>query len=225
MNKKLLTSFFAAGAIFAINANFVSAEETAQVTTPNTNYEISKPMTYKYIGEVPPALKHMGPGPQINKKHPIKLHGPYELANRQADFEKKLNLTEEQKAKIAEVKKQNEEKLTAISAQIKEKKQQIRDTIENTKLSDEKKSEETAKLLKELDALKLQAKDLRKENYSVFENNLTEQQKKEYKKLVEKYKKDMEKSRKKFEKMKKKHPHPRREIGLPVQPKPQPETK
>ena len=174
MNKKLLTSFFAAGAIFAINANFVSAEETAQVTTPNTNYEISKPMTYKYIGEVPPALKHMGPGPQINKKHPIKLHGPYELANRQADFEKKLNLTEEQKAKIAEVKKQNEEKLTAIS---------------------------------------------------VFENNLTEQQKKEYKKLVEKYKKDMEKSRKKFEKMKKKHPHPRREIGLPVQPKPQPETK
>ncbi len=225
MNKKLLASLFITGAFMAINANIVSADETTKAADTNTKYEISKPMAHHYVGEVPPALKHMGPGPQTDKKHPMKLHGPYDFAQRQAEIEKKLNLTDEQKAKIEKAQKLNEEKLTAISVQIKEKKQQIRETIENRKLSDEKKSEETAKLLKELDALKLQAKDLRKANYEAFENNLTEKQKKKFEKIKQDRKKEMKKRAQNFEKMKKKHPHPKKEIGLPVQPKPQPETK
>ncbi len=223
MNKKLLIGLFVLGLI-TVNANVSKAEETNKNVVKNP-YEIQKPMAYKYIGEVPPALKHMGPGPQIDKKHQMKLYGPYEHANRQAEFEKKLNLTEEQKKQIEENRQKDHEKIKPIVEQIKQKRQEIRSTIESATLTDEEKSKKTADLLKELDALKLQADNLRKENMKNFENILTEKQKKDFEKIKQERKKTMEKRAKKFEKMKKKHPHPKREIGLPVQPKPQPETK
>lgn len=221
MNKKLLIGLFVLGLI-TVNTNAAKAEETTPNVVKNP-YEIQKPMAYKYIGEVPPALKHMGPGPQINKKHPMKLHGPYEHANRQAEFEKRLNLTEEQKKQIEENRQKDHEKIKPIMEQIKQKRQEIRNTIESTTLTEEEKSKKTADLLKELDALKLQANNLRKENMQNFENILTEKQKKEFQKIKQERKKEMEKRAKKFEKMKKKHPSPK--YTKPVQPKPVPENK
>ena len=230
MNKKLLIGLFAIGAVLALNTNTsLAAENPNNAQKPmaeKTQYEIAKPMAHKYIGEVPPALKHTGPGPQIDKKHPMKLHGPYGFAQKQEEMEKRLKLTDEQKNKIEEQRKLDHAKIKPIITQIKTKRQEIRTIIENTKLSDEDKSKQTAEKLKELDALKLQADNLRKENMTNFENLLTEKQKKEFEKIKKEQAKERAKHKKQFDKKKKNLKNkPKKEVEIPVQPKPLPEKK
>ncbi len=223
MNKKL----FILTAIIAFMAsttgvNSVMADET-KTPDVNNNYSIQKPMAHHYMGEVPKGARYFGPGPQIDKNHPMKFNGPKhfnkaEMQAKKAEFEKRLNLTEEQKKQIEENRKNDHEKVKPVFEQIKTKRTEIKAVIEDPKLSEEEKSQKTAELLKELDALKLQADNLRKENMQNFENVLTEKQKKEFAKIKKEQKQEIEKRKQQFEKSKKN----KKRYIKPVQPNPEP---
>ncbi len=216
--KKLFISLMLISAVMGMNA-VMADEGKAPVESDKA---IHKPMAHHYIGDVPPAARYFGPGPQIDKKHPVKMHTPRyfdkaAMEAKKAEMEKRLKLTEEQKKQIEENKIKDREQLKPVMEQIKAKKQEIRDVIESTKLSDEEKTKKTDALLKELKALKVQANTLRKENMKNFESVLTEKQKKEFEKIKQEQKKEMKKRRKNFKK-------PHADI-LPVEPKPQPVEK
>ncbi len=229
--KKLFISLMLVSAVMGIKA-VMADEGKAPVASDKA---IHKPMAHHYIGEVPPAARYFGPGPQVDKKHPIKMNTPRyfdkaAMEAKKAEIDKRLKLTDEQKKQIEENKIKDREQLKPLMEQIKVKKQEIRDVIESTKLSDEEKSKKTAELLKELDALKTQANTLRKENMKNFESILTEKQKKEFEKIKKEQKKDIEKRKKDFEKRHKNIDKTRKDIkrppvGLPVEPKPQPVEK
>ena len=222
MNKKLFISTAIIAFLASTGINAAMADEVKAPVDDN-EYAIQKPMAHHYMGEVPKGAKYFGPGPQIDKNHPMKFNGPKhfnkaEMQAKKAEFEKRLNLTEEQKKQIEENRKNDHEKVKPVVEQIKQKRQEIKSVIEDTKLSEEEKSKKTAELLKELDALKLQADNLRKENMQNFENVLTEKQKKEFAKIKKEQKQEMEKRKKQFEKSKR----GQRKYIKPVQPTPQP---
>ena len=129
--------------------------------------------------------------------------GP-DFKKRQAEFEQRLKLTDEQKAKAKELREQGFEKMKPIMEKMKEKRAEI-ETVKRSRISVEAQNERIEQLKKEIGALKNEAHRLRMENMKAFEGILTKSQLKELKKMKEE-------GRKNFDKEFKKHPH-RGEFG------------
>ena len=96
-------------------------------------------------------------------------------AQKEAEFEKKLGLTDEQKVQIKEFRKKSFEKIKPVMEQMKVKKQEI-DTIKASKLSAEEIEQKIAPIEVELKDLHKQAMKIRQENMKEFESILTTEQ-------------------------------------------------
>lgn len=126
--------------------------------------------------------------------------GP-DFQKRHAEFEKRLKLTDEQKAKAKELRQQGFEKMKPIMDKIKEKRAEI-EAVKLSRISVQAQNEKIEQLKKEIGALKQEMHRLRMENMKSFEALLTKSQLKELKKMKEE-------GRKKFDKEFKNHEHPK----------------
>jgi Spy/CpxP family protein refolding chaperone len=113
-----------------------------------------------------------------------------------ADFEKKLKLTDEQKAQAKAIHEKGFEKIKPTMEKMKLKHEEI-EAVKRSNLSPEVQAEKITALKKEIRELRHQARTVQMENMKEFEAILTDKQKKELKKIKEE-------GRKKFEKMHKK---------------------
>jgi len=105
------------------------------------------------------------------------------------EFEKRLNLTEEQKTLAKIQREASVEKMKPIMEQIKAKKAEL----ENLNSDDEK----VITLQNEIKSLRKQAHEIRKENMKAFEDSLSDTQKAELKKMKEEGRKRFEQEHKK----------------------------
>lgn len=107
------------------------------------------------------------------------------------EFERRLNLTEEQKAFAKEQRAKSIEKIKPILDEINLKKGQIEKIKEQ-----ENSSAEILKLENEIKELRKQAHVIRKENFQAFEATLSESQRKELQIMKKEGRKEFEKMRK-----------------------------
>ncbi len=155
--------------------------------------------------ECPKAFKYFGPGPQVDKDHPMRMnmpkcHSHEEMQAKKAEFEKRLNLTEEQKKQIEEQKKKDREAIKPVLDEIHKKRQELIQTKRDTNLTNEEKDKQLKKISGELKTLRVQADNQRKENMKNFEATLTAEQKKEFNKIKDEQKKAMKAKRQKMQK-------------------------
>ena len=109
--------------------------------------------------------------PKFSAEHKARMEA------KKAEFEKRLNLTEEQKQTIEANKIKDREKMAPIMKDIREKQKSFRAIDTNPDLTAEQKQKEKQKVKAEIKALKVQADKYRQENMKNFENVLTPQQK------------------------------------------------
>ena len=95
---------------------------------------------------------------------------------REISFERRLNLTEVQKLKAREIRKNGHEKLKPVIDQIKSKKQEA-EMVRRSRIAVQMQEEKLAIIDKELKVLEKQANSIRKSNMKEFESILTWQQK------------------------------------------------
>ena len=118
-----------------------------------------------------------------------------EFKKRQADFEKRLKLTDEQKAQAEEIRQKGIEQIKPVMEQIKTKRQEA-EAVKRSKMAVEMQQEKLAEIHKEIKALKMKAHELRMQNMKDFEAILTKKQQKELKKMKEEGRKNFEKRHK-----------------------------
>ncbi len=119
---------------------------------------------------------------------------------REAAFEQKLGLTDEQKAKAKELRIKGHEQMKPIMEQIFAKKKEA-EMVKRSRIATWAQEEKLAAIDKELQELENQAKSIRKQNMKDFESILTRDQKK----ILKQMKKE---GRQKFEERKKLCPPP-----------------
>ena len=137
----------------------LAAEPTVKVDTP-TKTEIQKPAPE--FGQKPPKR------PDFQKK--------------QAEFDKRLNLTDKQKQKIKDLRIKGHEEMQPIMEQIKTKRQEA-EAVKRSKMSVEMQQEKLKQINSEIQDLRKQAHELRMKNMQDFESILTKKQKKELDKI------------------------------------------
>ncbi len=203
MNKKFLIPAFAMVILLSVNSTSyaneseqIKEEQSMKIERSMKNF--NAPRHHKFHGQRPSKAQ---------------------MEAKKAEFEKRLNLTEEQKQQIDKNKQKDREKMKPIFEKMAENKAKIREIHQDKTLSPEDKVKKSAQYEKNLIDLKVKANELRKENMKSFENILTSEQKEEFSKIREEQKQEMEKRRKEHYKSKRwEHP----QIGLPVQPRPLP---
>ena len=114
---------------------------------------------------------------------------------REAVFEQKLGLTEVQKLKVREQRKQGFEKIKPVMEQLKAKKQEA-EMIRRSKLTVEEQEAKLAVLDKEIQELQKQANVIRKQNMKDFESILTSKQRKTLKQMKKEGRNKFEQGRK-----------------------------
>lgn len=154
---------------------FAAEEAAAPATVPAKQVENAKPAEC----QKPPGRPDFKRGP-----------GP--------DFEKRLKLTEKQKAKAEALRQKGHEEMKPIMDQIKQKYEEI-DAVKKSRIAVQAQEEKIEQIKKEIKVLKGKARELHKQNMKDFESILTKKQKKELAKMKEE-------GRKRFEKSHKKHP-------------------
>ena len=135
------------------------------------------------------------PAKQISKPCNGQFHKPPMHKNR-IDFDKKLKLTEEQKAKAKEIHQKGFEQIKPVMEKMRLKHEEI-EAVKRSSATPEVQAEQIVKLRKEMKELKHQAREIQMKNMKEFESILTETQKKELKKIKEEGRKNFEKSHKK----------------------------
>lgn len=118
------------------------------------------------------------------------------MDEKRAEFDKKLGLTDEQKAKSEQIRKDGFEKMKPIMDQIKVKKDEIKTIRENGSLTQAEANAKVQALHKEIMELKGQAKEIRKQNMQDFEAILTDKQKKTLEKMKQEGRKEFAKKHK-----------------------------
>lgn len=93
-------------------------------------------------------------------------------------FEQRLNLTEKQKQKAAEIHKQGRKQIQPVMMNLDLKRQEL-DMAKLSKLSEKTRQERTAELNAEIKDLEKQANEIRKKNTREFEKILNKKQKAE----------------------------------------------
>lgn len=124
-------------------------------------------------------------GPKPPRKEQLKKMPPKQL---KADFDKKLKLTDEQKAQAKELRQKGHEQMKPLIEQSIAKRKELKAAIDSNK--DYKTIEKIKSELRDIDK---QIREVRKQNMKDFESILTKKQKK----TLDKIKKE---GRKKFEK-------------------------
>ena len=138
------------------------------------------------------------------------MHKPPMNHPDKAAFEKRLKLTDAQKAQAKEIHKKGFDEIKPIMDKMKLKREEI-EAVKRSSTTPEAQAEKIVQLKKEMRELKNQARTIQMKNMKEFEAILTDKQKKELKKIKEE-------GRKKFEKE-----HQRK--MMPVPPKePRPEV-
>ena len=118
-----------------------------------------------------------------------------EFKKRQADFENRLKLTDEQKAQAKEIRQKGIEQMKPIMEKIKEKLAEA-EAVKRSRMAVEMQQEKLAQIHKEIGAVKREAHELRMQNMKDFEAILTKKQLKELKKMKEEGRKNFEKRHK-----------------------------
>ena len=143
----------------------------------NAEVSFAKPYDYRH-----PIPEEKGFKPPVYKNQ----KGLKQRPPSREDFEKRLNLTQEQKNIAKAQREKSIEKIKPLIEQINTKKEEM------TKLSSEKDAELYNKLEGEIRALRRQCHEIRKENMKAFEASLTDVQKKEMQKMKEEGRKRFE---------------------------------
>jgi len=118
---------------------------------------------------------------------------------RHVDLDKKLNLTEEQKAKMDKNRQASREKLKPIMQKMRENRSKMEE-LRDSNLSEAQKREKFEVLRKERHELRKQANVIREADMKYFESLLTDAQKKKFEKIKQERKKQMDKNRKNMKK-------------------------
>ena len=113
---------------------------------------------------------------------------------RERAFEKRLALTEEQKAKAKEIRIKGHEKIKPVIEEIKSKKQEAK-MVKMSRIAVQMQEEKLAILDKEIKALEKKAHDIRKANMKEFESILTLKQRRILKQMKKEGRKNYHKSR------------------------------
>lgn len=146
------------------------------------------------------------PQPPCDKKRPPiegKIQPPppkfdkEKMEKKRAEFEAKLNLTEEQKAQAKAIRLKGHEEMKPIMEKMKAKKLEIDTVKANGSMTVDEQKAQLNKLFTEMKDLKKQARDLRIKNMQEFESILTDKQKKTLAKMKEEGKKNFKKHHKK----------------------------
>ena len=179
-----------AGILAMTMTSVYAAEQTVEQTLvqPAQQVETVKPEEYKLPPKRPDFKKCECPKCKKAKCDCVKK-GP------KADFEKRLKLTDEQKAQAEELRKKGHEEMKPIMEQIRLKHQEI-EAVKLSRMATQMQEEKIAQLKKEIQELKGQAKELRQQNMKDFEAILTKKQQKELKKMKEEGRKRFEQARK-----------------------------
>ncbi|MBQ2871018.1 Spy/CpxP family protein refolding chaperone [bacterium] len=142
------------------------------------------------------------PCPMANKANKPPIEGkfqppppnPEKMAEKRAEFEKKLKLTEEQKAQAKEIRMKGHEAMKPIMEQMKAKKAEFDTVMKDGSITVDEQRQKIAQLHEEMKVLKKQAKELRIKNMQEFESILTEKQKKTLAKMKEEGRKNFKKN-------------------------------
>lgn len=126
-----------------------------------------------------------------------RMHKPHHKGK--ANFEKRLNLTEEQKIKAKELRQKGHEEMKPLMEQIKDLKQK-KEAVKLSRIAVEEQEKRIAEIDKQLQVLKKQAHEMRTKNFKEFEAILTDKQKKELKQMKKEGRKNFEKNKKKCKK-------------------------
>ena len=118
------------------------------------------------------------------------------MDEKRAEFDKKLGLTDEQKAKSEQIREDGIEKMKPVMDQIKVKRDEIKTIRENGSLTQAEANAKVQALHKEIMELKGQAKEIRKQNMQDFEAILTDKQKKTLEKMKQEGRKEFAKKHK-----------------------------
>ncbi len=121
--------------------------------------------------------------------------GP-DFQKRNAEFEKRLKLSDKQKTKAEEIRKQGFEQMKPIMDKLQEKKAEF-EAIKKSEETGQAQQEKIDQLNKEIGALNRAAHEIRMQNMKDFEGILSRKQKKEMKKMKEEGRKKFEEQRKK----------------------------
>ena len=128
------------------------------------------------------AYAENGPMPQAAQNRPPQVDFAKPRKHPGDIFEKKLQLTEVQKLKISELRKNGHEKMKPVMEDIKAKKAEAQ-KIRESKLTVEAQEEKLAVIDKDLKNLEKQAAQIRKQNLKEFESILTSAQKRTLKQM------------------------------------------
>ena len=123
-----------------------------------------------------------------------------EMDAKKAEFEKRLNLTEEQKAQIEINKQKDKEKIKPIIDKLHQKKLDYMLLESNSEIDEQTKIKQKEELQNEIKELKFQADNCRKENMKNFEAILSEEQKVEFEKIKIEQKNEIKKRKQEFHK-------------------------
>jgi len=153
-----------------------------------------------------PASTPAKQAPIAAPQQPKKLEGPHKEImppphknHAKAQFDKRLNLTEEQKALAKDIRKKGHEEMKPIMDKIKDLKQE-KEMVKLSRISTQAQEEKIAEIDAQIKELRKQAHEMRAKNMKEFEAILTEKQKKELAKMKKEGRKNFEKNRKKCEK-------------------------
>lgn len=155
--------------------------------------------TTAFASDFKPPCKCGKPNCNCPKQAPCNCQKPPkgpDFAKRNAEFEKRLKLTDEQKAKAEAIRKNGFEQMQPLMTKLKEKRDEI-EGIKKSKLLERDKQAQIEQLQKEIGALKRGMHELRMQNMKEFESILTSKQLKELKKMKEEGRKKFEQERKK----------------------------
>lgn len=119
-----------------------------------------------------------------------------QVKQNKVDFDKRLKLTDEQKAKAKEIHRKGFEEIKPIMDKLDLKREEI-DAVKRSNLSPEAQAEKIVKLRKESRELRRQTREIQMKNMKEFEAILTDKQKDELKKIKEEGRKKFEKAHKK----------------------------
>lgn len=132
------------------------------------------------------------------KQPPLSMQRPPKEPDfKKAEFEKRLKLTDAQKAKAKAIREKGHEQMKPIMEQIRIKHEEIRTVRMATNLKAEEKTVKIDKLRGELRELNKKAHELRMQNMKEFEAILTKKQLKELQKMKEEGRKNFDKNFKK----------------------------
>ena len=140
-------------------------------------------------------IEKFGQRPQMERKAPSAEQIKQMKKAHEAAFEQKLGLTEVQKLKARELRKSGHAKIEPVMKDIKSKKQEA-EMVRNSKLTVQDQEVKLTQIDKELEVLKKQAQEIRKQNMKDFESILTREQKKTLKNMKKEGRKNFDKHRK-----------------------------